>query len=150
MSVTSEFPLGGKALLLLKSGLWQQQDELTRAIDRTHKEIRGLADSWAGDVIDASCGNSSKEAMFATYSRNRTQLRRVEAALERIATGDFGICAGCGVAIGLKRLQALPWANNCIECQEQSERGRVDCAMTMHPADHRRVSQELFPPQAGC
>lgn len=98
---------------------------MTRAIDRTHKEIRALADSGPGDVIDESCGNCSKEAIFATYSQNRTQLRNVEAALRRIVAGDFGVCAACGGAIGLKRLQALPWANNCIECQEQSEQGRV-------------------------
>jgi DnaK suppressor protein len=125
MSLTSEFPFASNVFLLLKSDLREQHSELTRAIDRTHKEIRALADSGPGDVIDESCGNCSKEAIFTTYSQNRTQLRKVEAALERIATGDFGICAACGGAIGLKRLQALPWANNCIECQEQSEQGRV-------------------------
>ncbi len=125
MSVTSESPLTSKALLLFKSGLRQQQSDLTRAIDRTHKEIRALADSEPGDVIDNCCGNSSKEAIFSSYSHNRTQLSRVEAALERFTTGEFGTCASCGGAIGLKRLQALPWANNCIECQEESEQGRV-------------------------
>lgn len=124
MSLTSEFP-ANNVLLLFKSDLQEQYSELTRAIDRTHKEVRALADSGPGDAIDESCGNCSKEAIFATYSQNRTQLRRVEAALERIATGNFGICAACGGAIGLKRLQALTWANNCVECQEQSEQGRV-------------------------
>jgi DnaK suppressor protein len=125
MSVSSEFPLASKVLLLFKSDLQEQQSELTRAIDKTHKEIRALADSDPGDVIDESCGNSSKEAIFTSYSQNRTQLRKVEAALERIAAGEFGVCAVCGVAIGLKRLQALPWANSCIECQKQSEQNRV-------------------------
>jgi len=125
MSLTSEFPLASNVLLLFKSDLQEQQTELTRAIDRTYREIRSLADSGPGDVIDDSCGNSSKEAMFTTYTQNRTELRRVEAALDRIATGDFGICAACGGAIGLKRIQAMPCANNCIECQEQSEQGQV-------------------------
>jgi RNA polymerase-binding transcription factor len=125
MSLTSDFPFASNVLLLFKSNLQGQYSELTRAIDSTHKEIRTLADSGPGDVIDEFSGSSSKEAVFATHSRNRTQFRKVEAALERLATGDFGICAACGGAIGLKRLQALPWANNCIECQEQSEQGRV-------------------------
>lgn len=124
MSLTSEFS-PNNVLLLFKSDLQEQYSELTRAIDRTHKEIRALADSGPGDVIDESCGNCSKEAIFATYSQNRTQLRKVEAALQRIATGDFGVCAACGGAIGLKRLQALPWTNNCLECQEQFEQERV-------------------------
>ena len=125
MSLTSEFSFTSNALLVFKSDLREQHNQLTRAIDKTHREIRALADSGPGDFIDESCGNSSKEAIFATYSQSRTQLRKVEDALERMATGEFGICAACGGAISIKRLQALPSATNCIECQEQSEQGRV-------------------------
>ena len=125
MSVTSDLSLTGNVLLLFKTDLQQEQEELTHAIDKSHNEMRALGDREPGDVIDQSCGNSSKEAMFAVYSQNRTQLRKVQAALRRIATGEFGICTVCGAAIGLKRLQALPWTNNCIECQEQSENERV-------------------------
>jgi DnaK suppressor protein len=124
MSLTSEFP-ANNVLLLFKTDLQEQYSELTRAIDRAHKEIRAPADSGPGDFIDESCGNCSKEAILATYSQNRTQLRKVEAALEHLVMGNFGICASCGGAIGLKRLQALPWTNNCIECQEQSEQERI-------------------------
>jgi DnaK suppressor protein len=126
MSLMSQSPLATNVLLLFESDLRDQQRELMHAIDRAQKEIRALADSESGDVVDDSCGNASKEAMFASCSKNRTQLRKVELALQRISTGDFGICAVCEGLIGLKRLQAIPWANNCIECQEQSEQGRVN------------------------
>jgi RNA polymerase-binding transcription factor DksA len=119
MSVTSHFPLAGNVLLLLKSDLREQQRELMHAIDKAQKEIRALADSESGDVIDDYSGNASKEAIFASYCKNRIKLRKVELALQRTSGGDFGICAVCVGRIGLKRLQALP-ANNCIECQEQS------------------------------
>ena len=125
MSYTSHSSFDSNVLLLFRSGLREQQRELARAVDRTQKEIRALADSESGDVIDDSCGHASKEAVFASYSKNRIQLRKVELALQRISTGEFGICAACDGAIGLKRLQAIPWANNCIECQEQSEQSRV-------------------------
>lgn len=124
MSVTSEF-LTGNALLLFKSDLLEQHTELARAMDRAHKEIRALADSGSANVVDKSCSNASKEAIFSAYSQNRAQLRRIEAALKRISTGDFGVCASCGGAISLKRLQAMPSVYNCIECQQQSEQGRV-------------------------
>jgi DnaK suppressor protein len=125
MSLTPHSPLADNVLLLVKSDLRDQQRELMHAIDRAQKEIRALADSESGDVLDDACGNASKEAMFASYSKYRTQLRKVELALQRISAGDFGICAVCEGPIGLKRLQAIPWVNNCIECQEQSEQGRV-------------------------
>jgi len=46
----------------------------------------------------------------------------IERALERIQDGNFGICAVCCEMIGLKRLQAVPWASRCIECQRRLER----------------------------
>lgn len=122
----SQAPLATNVLLLFESGLRDQQRELARAIERGQKEIRALADSGPGDFIDNSCGNACKENMFASYSQNRTRLRKVELALKRISMGDFGICADCGDTIGLKRLQAVPWATNCIACQEQSEQVRVN------------------------
>jgi RNA polymerase-binding protein DksA len=126
MSFMSQSPLATNVLLLFESGLRDQQRELARAIERGQIEIRALADSGAGDVIDDSCGDACKENMLASYSHNRTLLRKVELALKRISTGDFGICATCGDMIGLKRLQAVPWATNCIECQQQSEQSRVN------------------------
>ena len=126
MSYTSHSSLfDSNVLLLFKRDLREQRRELAHAIDRAQKEMRALVDSAPGDVLDHSSGNASKEAIFASYSHNRRQLRKVELALERISSDEFGICAACDGAIGLKRLQAIPWANNCIECQEQSEQSRV-------------------------
>ena len=47
------------------------------------------------------------------------QLRMVEEALDRLESGDYGICAGCDEPIAEKRLQALPWARYCVQCQEE-------------------------------
>ena len=47
------------------------------------------------------------------------QLRLVEEALDRVQSGDYGICLACELPIPPKRLQALPWARYCVPCQEQ-------------------------------
>jgi DnaK suppressor protein len=46
------------------------------------------------------------------------QLRLVEEALDRLDTGDYGVCLGCDEPIAEKRLRALPWARYCVTCQE--------------------------------
>jgi len=46
------------------------------------------------------------------------QLRLVEEALDRVQSGDFGVCLSCEQPIPPKRLQALPWARYCVPCQE--------------------------------
>jgi DnaK suppressor protein len=45
-------------------------------------------------------------------------LKQIYAALERLAGGDFGGCLACGEAISNRRLNAIPWAEYCIRCQE--------------------------------
>jgi DnaK suppressor protein len=47
------------------------------------------------------------------------QLRLVEEALDRVRSGDYGVCLSCEQPIPPKRLQALPWARYCVPCQEQ-------------------------------
>ena len=46
------------------------------------------------------------------------QLRQIQAALDRLAIGEYGMCLACEQPIAPKRLKALPWANYCVKCQE--------------------------------
>jgi RNA polymerase-binding transcription factor len=46
-------------------------------------------------------------------------LKQIDAALDRLATGDYGVCAHCGEAINPRRLTAIPWAAYCIQCQQE-------------------------------
>ena len=58
-------------------------------------------------------------------------LKQIDAALDRLAAGDFGLCASCGSAIPPKRLAAIPWANCCTECQERIVARRDTAALTI-------------------
>ncbi len=53
------------------------------------------------------------------YRMERRKLKLIDAALERLERGEFGICAECGNAIPVKRLEAIPWAAYCVPCQER-------------------------------
>ena len=61
---------------------------------------------------------------LALRDRATTQLAQVDAALARIRAGSFGTCANCGREIAEARLEALPWAAHCIDCQTAIDRGR--------------------------
>jgi DnaK suppressor protein len=59
---------------------------------------------------------------FVSMRLNRldyTQLRLIDEALDRIASGDYGVCLSCEEDIPDKRLNALPWAKYCVRCQER-------------------------------
>lgn len=61
---------------------------------------------------------------LALRDRSTHQLELVDAALERLDDGSFGTCLRCGKPIAPARLEALPWAAHCIECQANVDRGR--------------------------
>ncbi|NIC42943.1 TraR/DksA C4-type zinc finger protein [Aquabacterium sp. A08] len=53
--------------------------------------------------------------------RETAELNAIDAALQRIASGDYGLCQACGVAIPTARLHANPIALRCVNCQSQQE-----------------------------
>ncbi len=50
---------------------------------------------------------------------DRRKLKLIDAAIARLARGEFGLCEECGDTISPKRLQVIPWAAYCIACQDQ-------------------------------
>ena len=61
---------------------------------------------------------------LALRDRSIQQLELVDAALARLDDGTFGTCLRCGKPIAPARLEALPWAAHCIECQAIVDRER--------------------------
>jgi DnaK suppressor protein len=56
---------------------------------------------------------------LALRERNEQHLAQVEAALRRLDDGTFGTCTTCGRPIAPERLEAIPWAAHCIDCQRR-------------------------------
>ena len=52
-------------------------------------------------------------------------LERIDEATIRLDDGSFGICVHCRAEVGPARLEAVPWASYCINCQELEEKGRL-------------------------
>lgn len=70
---------------------------------------------------------------FISLKRNSMDyqaLRQVNAAIERINTGEYGICASCEEPISEKRLKAIPWAKYCVSCQDRIQSRGYDDTMT--------------------
>ena len=49
-------------------------------------------------------------------------VEQIRAAQARMEAGTYGVCTNCGKQIPIERLEALPWASLCIDCQAASER----------------------------
>ncbi|MGH7321552.1 MAG: TraR/DksA family transcriptional regulator [Candidatus Rokuibacteriota bacterium] len=62
------------------------------------------------------------EIQVALVDRRSRQVAQINAALERLARGEYGICHDCDEFIGLPRLRAVPFAQRCSPCQTRAER----------------------------
>jgi len=71
----------------------------------------------------------SEDLEVAVLDRESREAAQIDAALERLARAEYGICGNCGTVIGLGRLKALPFAQRCTACQAGVEaRGRLAVA----------------------
>jgi len=61
---------------------------------------------------------------LALHDRAAIHLEAIEAALARLDAGTYGTCVDCGRGVAPDRLDALPWAARCIECQATYDRQR--------------------------
>jgi DnaK suppressor protein len=73
------------------------------------------------DLNDRASIETDTTIELRTRDRYRKLIDKIEEALKRIETGEYGYCEETGEAIGLKRLQARPIATLCIEAQERHE-----------------------------
>lgn len=134
--MTANVSMDKYVVLQFKSSLREQRRELMETIDRVENDIRDAAGSGA-DNLDITSYNAIRESMAARNTQNYRRLKVIERALERIQNGSFGVCVTCSGVIGLKRLQAVPFANRCLECQDSLERGTtLDVVASANPTSY--------------
>jgi DnaK suppressor protein len=102
--------------------LLAERQRAQEAIDYLHKENPGSLADETGELVSGSNDNHLADTATETVDReidytleeNSTNvLREIDAALERIEAGTYGICEVCGEPIEPERLEHLPWATQC-------------------------------------
>jgi DnaK suppressor protein len=121
MKVDNE-PLAAGRITEFRRLLRGARQELLRTVVMTDDELASLADHEPGALVEDSARGATAEQLARLEGRERHELDEIQDALARLETGAFGVCDGCGGAIPLKRLQAVPWARQCLGCQGKGER----------------------------
>ncbi|WP_439520842.1 TraR/DksA family transcriptional regulator [Hydrogenophaga sp.] len=83
------------------------------------------ADALALASDDQASADAQRDMAFALEERESAELISIEAALQRIADGSYGLCVDCGVSIPNARLHANPIAMRCVACQSALEDGPI-------------------------
>jgi len=85
-----------------------------------------IDDSETPDPVDLAVRNYSKNVMLAVSENDSRQIILINEALERIEDEEYGLCQNCEKEINPKRLDAIPWARYCLNCQELVEQGLLE------------------------
>ena len=97
-----------------------QRDLDTKLLDaRTNTSAEG--ESRGLDTAETSDADLQQDLGIALIEMSAEALRRIDDAVARLASGAYGCCAECGDEISQKRVEALPFAERCRECEETHE-----------------------------
>jgi DnaK suppressor protein len=104
-----------------KKKLLEKKKENNLKVSEFVHESQTVDSQEAQDVVDKAESSYTKEFLLSLSDAERKQLLLIDDALKRIKECTYGKCQMCGVDIGRKRLEAIPWAPYCLSCQEKSE-----------------------------
>jgi len=106
----------------LKQRLEEKRDELTTRLDRITANVRRSLDS---DSEERAKQLEDSEVVDALGNEARAELKKISVVLGRMESGDYGLCSDCGDQIAQKRIEAYPYATECIDCAELDEEIRA-------------------------
>ena len=108
-----------KQLLQFRHMLEQWKRELMEEVDNTITEMKEAG--VQADPNDCATQEETFNLELRTRDRERKLLRKIEETLKKIDNEEYGYCDTCGVEIGIRRLEARPTANLCIDCKTLDE-----------------------------
>jgi DnaK suppressor protein len=110
------------AILSLRKVLIKRRDALRKALAGDLSLLKELRQQVSGDVVDAALDSVQDEISSQLAEVESRELAHIENALEQMREGRYGVCEACETNIPLARLQALPYATLCIQCQREAEK----------------------------
>ncbi|UCX05910.1 RNA polymerase-binding protein DksA [Shewanella sp. HL-SH8] len=97
---------------------WRNQ--LREEVDRTLTHMQDEAANFP-DPVDRAAQEEEFSLELRARDRERKLIKKIEKTLQLIEEDDFGYCFSCGIEIGIRRLEARPTADQCIDCKTLAE-----------------------------
>jgi DnaK suppressor protein len=105
----------------LAAELRRQRQAIFAEVADLERDLADMAGERESELEEHAQEERAARVADRLALRGKREIEEIDAALERIAAGTFGSCQGCGNAIPMNRLQALPAARFCLDCARQQE-----------------------------
>jgi RNA polymerase-binding protein DksA len=107
----------------MRESLTSMKQEILDKLVAANQDFRAIVEEMdPKDFADVASDDVDRKMLEALGSQDVKRLRSIEAALVRIQQGRYGVCVKCSKRIPQERLEALPYAVMCIDCQKSEER----------------------------
>ncbi len=106
--------------------LSEKKTSLSAELAKTRSAEEETGEEVTQDIADKAVSSYTREFLYSLSDNDRNTLLMIDQALARIDDGSFGNCQNCGVLMPEKRLNAVPWAPHCVDCQELAEKGLLE------------------------
>jgi DnaK suppressor protein len=101
--------------------LTEKKKTLIDHMSEFYTESLDIETGIAQDLGDKAESSYTKEFLLSLSGADRERLGKIDDALKRLETPDYGLCEDCGKSVSKRRLDAIPWTPHCITCQEKEE-----------------------------
>ncbi|HYX20903.1 MAG TPA: TraR/DksA C4-type zinc finger protein [Thermoanaerobaculia bacterium] len=102
-----------------------KKSSLSAEIAKTRSAEEETTEESTQDIADKAVSSYTREFLYSLTDGERNTLLHIDDALARIDEGNYGLCLNCSQLMTEKRLNAVPWAPYCLDCQELSEKGML-------------------------
>jgi len=107
----------------MRKKLLVKREELLIDLQKNREVSDESVEESAQDMADRATSSYMREFAYSLSEADRKILVLIDEALTRLDTGTYGTCVNCAQAVQEKRLEAVPWARHCIDCQELQDKG---------------------------
>jgi len=106
----------------IRARLLQMREDLLAESERAYAASQSLGKDGVPDIGDMSSNSYNQEILMNLSETQRSRVRDIDAALERMDQGVYGLCVRCEEEIPTRRLEVRPFSRYCVDCKSEVEK----------------------------
>ena len=106
----------------IRAHLLQMRNEVLAESERAYAASQSLGKDGVPDIGDMSSNSYHQEVLMNLSETQRSRVRDIDAAVERIDEGVYGLCMRCEEEIPARRMEVRPFSRYCVDCKTEVEK----------------------------
>ena len=119
--------MDAKFIQKMKDVLVENRSKILKDLAQKNADFSAMSsgDDNLTDFADIASSFTDQQMLESIGVQDMNRLKQINSALQRIQEGKYGKCIKCKKDISIERLEAIPYALKCIQCQESDEKKKI-------------------------